>query len=198
MAPGDWDLYLAPSRGRGGATPAPKVAKEMVAAEGQRLTLGDTTITFHLTPGHTPGCLSMEYTVFDGGKPFKAVTLGGSGMPGLEQLDQFMRSHERMKAIPDVQVMLSDHPYMADFYNLQKQRKRGSPGPTRSSSPVEGVADDAVRAGEKNRNTIARSPSRCNEQRTLVVEDDPTPSQVLRDNLLCMSLTSIVRMTAIS
>ena len=117
MAAGDWDMYLAPGRGRGGAAAGGggKVPRDMVAKDGDSLTLGDTTIKFYVTPGHTPGCLSMEYTVFDGGKPYKALTLGGSGLPGVEDLATYTQSHQRMRALPDVQVMLSDHPYMADF-----------------------------------------------------------------------------------
>jgi metallo-beta-lactamase class B len=127
-------MYEATGRGRGGATAANtgKVARDIVAKEGDSVTLGDTTIKFYVTPGHTPGCLSMEYTVFDNGKPYKALTLGGSGLPGVEDLATYIQSHQRMRALPDVQVMLSDHPYMADFYNLQKQleaRRPGDPNP---------------------------------------------------------------------
>jgi metallo-beta-lactamase class B len=36
-----------------------KPRKDMVATDGQKLTLGDVTITLYVTPGHTPGTLSM-------------------------------------------------------------------------------------------------------------------------------------------
>ena len=36
-----------------------KPTKDMVATDGQKLTLGDVTITFYVTPGQTPGTLSM-------------------------------------------------------------------------------------------------------------------------------------------
>jgi metallo-beta-lactamase class B len=36
-----------------------KPAKDMVVTDGQKLTLGDVTITFYVTPGQTPGTLSM-------------------------------------------------------------------------------------------------------------------------------------------
>jgi metallo-beta-lactamase class B len=132
MAAGDWTLYETPARGRGAADPTPKVARDIVAKEGDSITLGDTTIKLFVTPGHTPGCLTMEYTVYDNGKPYTALTLGGSGFPSLELLDVYMQSHQRMRALPGVEVMLSDHPYMADFYNLQTklaQRKPGEPNP---------------------------------------------------------------------
>ena len=36
-----------------------KPRKDMVVTDGQKLTLGDVTITFYVTPGQTPGTLSM-------------------------------------------------------------------------------------------------------------------------------------------
>jgi len=32
--------------------------RDMVATDGQKLTLGDTTLTLYLTPGHTAGTIS--------------------------------------------------------------------------------------------------------------------------------------------
>ena len=49
MSAADWDLIGRNTQ----AWPKPK--RDMVATDGQRLTLGDTTLTLYLTPGHTPG-----------------------------------------------------------------------------------------------------------------------------------------------
>jgi metallo-beta-lactamase class B len=38
----------------------------MVATDGQKLTLGDTTVTMYFTPGHTPGTISMLIPLKDG------------------------------------------------------------------------------------------------------------------------------------
>ena len=40
--------------------------------DGDTLTLGDTTLKFYITPGHTPGIASMENLVYDQGKKYKA------------------------------------------------------------------------------------------------------------------------------
>ena len=52
----DWQMITAAADGpgrRGG--PSPRVpARDMVVEEGDRLTLGDTTLILHNTPGHTP------------------------------------------------------------------------------------------------------------------------------------------------
>jgi len=38
-----------------------KPRKDMIATDGQKLTLGDTTITLYITPGHTPGTISLIF-----------------------------------------------------------------------------------------------------------------------------------------
>jgi metallo-beta-lactamase class B len=66
----DWDLL---DRGRGA-----RPARDMVATDGQKLTLGDTTITLYLTPGHTPGTLSYLIPVKDKGRPHLVAEWGGT------------------------------------------------------------------------------------------------------------------------
>ncbi|MET3254327.1 glyoxylase-like metal-dependent hydrolase (beta-lactamase superfamily II) [Bradyrhizobium japonicum] len=44
----------------------PAVKVDRAVKEGDRVTLGDTTLTAHPTPGHSPGCTSWEMTVKDG------------------------------------------------------------------------------------------------------------------------------------
>jgi metallo-beta-lactamase class B len=72
MGAPDWDLVE-----RGAArTPAPK--RDIVATDGQKLTLGDTTLTLYLTPGHTPGTISTLVPVKDGGRTHLAAAWGGT------------------------------------------------------------------------------------------------------------------------
>jgi metallo-beta-lactamase class B len=73
MGAADWDLLDR----TGGAWPKPK--RDMIATDGQRLTLGDTTLTLYLTPGHTLGTISTLIPVKDGGKPHLAALWGGTG-----------------------------------------------------------------------------------------------------------------------
>jgi metallo-beta-lactamase class B len=72
MSPADWDFLDRAS----GAKPK----RDMVATDGQKLTLGDTTLTLYLTPGHTPGTLSLLIPVKDNGKPHLAALWGGTGL----------------------------------------------------------------------------------------------------------------------
>ena len=54
-----------------------KPMKDMVVTDGQKLTLGDETITLYITPGHTPGTVSMIVPVKDNGQKHTALLLGG-------------------------------------------------------------------------------------------------------------------------
>ncbi len=54
-----------------------KPMKDMVVTDGQKLTLGDETITLYLPPRHTPGTVSMIVPVKDNGQKHTALLLGG-------------------------------------------------------------------------------------------------------------------------
>ncbi len=43
--------------------PSPPVAVDQVIRDGERLRIGETTLTAHLTPGHTKGCTSWSTQV---------------------------------------------------------------------------------------------------------------------------------------
>ena len=72
MSAADWEL-IAASRNQN------KPERDMVVADGQKLTLGDTTLTFTLTPGHTPGTVSTLIPVKDNGTPHMVAEWGGTG-----------------------------------------------------------------------------------------------------------------------
>ncbi len=52
--------------------PNGKPKRDIAAADDQQITLGDASVTLVLTPGHTPGTLSMLFEVKDGGRPLIA------------------------------------------------------------------------------------------------------------------------------
>ena len=88
MSAADWEL-IAQSNTR-----SEKPRRDMVIADGQKLTLGDTTLTFYLTPGHTPGTVSTLIPVKDGGRPHLVAEWGGTGF-------NFQRSPERFRTYID-------------------------------------------------------------------------------------------------
>ena len=66
----DWDLLDKSTQ--------TKPRRDMVAADGQKLTLGGTTLTLYNTPGHTLGTLSTLIPVTDHGTPHVAAHWGGT------------------------------------------------------------------------------------------------------------------------
>lgn len=115
--------------------------RDMVVKDGDTLRLGDQTLRFHQLPGHTPGVLMTEgITVYDGGKPYKAVVpAGAAGGSGLAGAEQGVRNANKLAAIQGVQVNLQIHSWAEpDGYPgggvleraaRLKARKSGEPHP---------------------------------------------------------------------
>jgi len=72
LSAADWDLL---DRGNPNAS---RPRRDMVVTDGQKLTLGGTTITMFLTPGHTPGTISTIIPVTDNGRPHVMAEWGGT------------------------------------------------------------------------------------------------------------------------
>jgi metallo-beta-lactamase class B len=138
----DWTAIEATGSrpGRGGAPPPPVPKRDLVIKDGDTLTLGNTTLKFYHTPGHTAGVLSAELTVFDNGRPHKAFFHGGAGARnGLEGARQAVTSADRVAQIQGIEVGLMVHAWMdTNFYpngsiferaEILKQRKPGDPNP---------------------------------------------------------------------
>jgi metallo-beta-lactamase class B len=116
-------------------------AKDLVLKDGDVVTLGKTSIKVYVTPGHTPGSASFEFTVFDNGKPYKAFMFGGpEPRDGVEGGKKFQASVARVTQMePDVQVPLLIHSWLANstfpnggtFERMVKlqNRKPGEPNP---------------------------------------------------------------------
>ena len=82
MSAADWDLVERTLPGK------PK--RDMIATDGQQLTLGDTTLTLYLTPGHTLGTISTLIPVKDGGTPHLVAEWGGTGFNWLRSTDAYI------------------------------------------------------------------------------------------------------------
>jgi metallo-beta-lactamase class B len=72
MSAADWDLME-----RSNVNFA-KPKRDVVATDGQKLTLGDTTLTMYITPGHTLGTISTLIPVKDRGTTHMAAYWGGT------------------------------------------------------------------------------------------------------------------------
>ena len=110
---------------------------DMVIQDGEMLALGDQTMKFHITPGHTEGVLSMEFTVRDGEDEYRAAIFGGGGAQGNDfwknqtVLGNIRRYQLLAAQSPPVQVRLPTHPPGADGAGGLHQRllDRGPPDP---------------------------------------------------------------------
>jgi metallo-beta-lactamase class B len=109
MSAADWDVIDRLN----GTKPARDSALSSVATDGLRLTLGDTTITLYITPGHTPGTLSVVMPVRDGGRTHTVALWGGTGLNAdRESLEQYIKSAQRFEGIArqaSADVILSNH-----------------------------------------------------------------------------------------
>ena len=79
---------------KSGNAPPPK--RDMVVTDGQTLTSGGTTLTFVLTPGHTPGTTSVIVPVTDRGQRHVAFVLSGPRTETLETTRQMLASTEKI------------------------------------------------------------------------------------------------------
>ena len=108
MSAADWDVVDR----LGGTKPARDV-RSIVAADGQELTLGGTTIRLYVTPGHTPGTLSIVMPVRDGGRSHTVALWGGTGLNAdRDSLQQYIQSAQRFDGIAQkagADIILSNH-----------------------------------------------------------------------------------------
>jgi metallo-beta-lactamase class B len=165
MSADDWEL-LATDPGKW-----PKAKKDIVAPDGYKLTLGDTTLTMHLTPGHTLGTMSSIFPVKDGNRTHTAALWGGTafnwrtgspryitpGRPAKFWYDHYAASARKFRDIAakaGADVLLSNHPqYDGSTTKLSTmgQRQPAQPHPyvigTESISRFLTVAEACAKAG---------------------------------------------------
>ena len=109
----DWDV-MYPANPPANAANQVKPKRDLVLAEGQPLTLGDTTVTFVAIPGHTPGSVAFIFPVKEGRQTHVAGLFGGTILtsdrittPGLQQyvqsIDHYLDVAKRMRVDVEVQ-----------------------------------------------------------------------------------------------
>jgi metallo-beta-lactamase class B len=134
MSAADWDFAERSTR-----LPAEiKPRRDVVAPDGYKLTLGDTTLSLYLTPGHTPGTISTIFTVKDGGRAHTVATWGGTSFNfqlSPEAFQIYIRSAASFQDVvkkAGADIILSNHTIfdgsLKKFEALAK-RKPGDPHP---------------------------------------------------------------------
>ena len=91
------------------------------------MTLGGTTLTAHLTPGHTRGCTTWTMKAQEGGKTYDVMfgcSLRAGNRVTPENAEEFRRSFDVVRALP-CDVQLGDH---GAQFNMQAKFARITPG----------------------------------------------------------------------
>jgi metallo-beta-lactamase class B len=131
---------------RFGDTPSarfPAVKVDRTFKGGDKITLGETTLTAHLHAGHTKGATSFSTDVQENGKTYRVViaNMGSinpgvtvTGMPKYPEIkDDYARTFKSQKAT-QVDVFLSSH---ASQFRLHEKYKPGDPyDPNRFVDPA--------------------------------------------------------------
>jgi metallo-beta-lactamase class B len=120
MTAEDWDMT--------GETP------DLTLVDGQSITLGGTTFEFFVTPGHTPGVLSMRFPVVDGNDTYTAFMFGGMGLnfSGVERTQMYLRSVRRVQQMDGIEVNITNHEGAGRIYtraDVLQERRPGDPHP---------------------------------------------------------------------
>jgi metallo-beta-lactamase class B len=106
MSPADWDVLDKRTNGA-------KPKRDIEATDGQKLTLGDATLTLYITPGHTPGTISTVFQVKDNGTQHLVALWGGVGLnTDKTSVQNYIRSAQRFSGIAKqagADIILTNH-----------------------------------------------------------------------------------------
>lgn len=94
---------------------------DRILHDGDQVSLGGTTLTAHLTPGHTKGCTTWTLKAEEGGKTYDVVIVGSAGTnPGVKLVNNadypniaqdFEHTFDVLRSLP-CDVPLGSHPGM--------------------------------------------------------------------------------------
>jgi metallo-beta-lactamase class B len=111
--------------------PMPK--RDVTVREGDKVTLGDTSVTMHITPGHTVGTITPVFEARSGGRTHRVVLWGGTAFnfgSNIPRLDSYAEATDRIAKLAQEQgidVMISNHAaYDGAFAKLAQLKKQGS------------------------------------------------------------------------
>jgi metallo-beta-lactamase class B len=131
LARGGKDDYLF-----GDTMTYPPVQADRIVKDGDTVILGGTTLTAHVTAGHTPGTTTWTMTVEDGGKKYAVVFAGSTSvLPKVALKDNakyptiaadYAHTFEVLKKLP-CDLFLSSH---GSFFDLKGKAERLRKGET--------------------------------------------------------------------
>lgn len=130
MGAADWD-----GLDKAADIPGGKPKRDIVGHDGQVISVGDASVTLVSTPGHTPGTLSMIFTVKDHGKPVTVAYSGGTAIfaiyknaQGLDTYIQSQRHMAELAAAAGATVLMTNHSEFDAAYTKSRLIKVRGPG----------------------------------------------------------------------
>ena len=114
--------------------------RDIVATDGMKITLGETTVTIWFTPGHTPGTMSYTFSVLDQGKPVNVAYSGGTAFnfvnntpdPGIKNFQTYIDSQKHLAAKATetkASVLISNHSEFDNAVNKNRMLAGRGNGP---------------------------------------------------------------------
>lgn len=111
--------------------PFDPVYADRILDDGSKVSLGGTTLTARITPGHTPGCTTWTMRVREKGRDLNVLFLGSPSVPSSYRLKDnprypnaiadYRRQFALLRSLkPD--VFLAAH---GNFFDLEEKRKGG-------------------------------------------------------------------------
>jgi metallo-beta-lactamase class B len=114
----------------------PGAKVDRVLHDGDRVALGGSVLTAHLTPGHTPGCTTWTMPVQDGGRVLNAVIIGSVNInPGYILVgdreypriaEDYARTFQVLRSLP-ADLYLGAHGGYFDLKRKYQKMKAGDP-----------------------------------------------------------------------
>ena len=143
------------------------IDKDITLTDGQLLQVGDIRLQAFETPGHTMGTASFSFDAFDGGRRYRAFTVGGLGLnaiKGPEQVEAFIASIQRIRKLTEdpqdpVTTHLTTHAFsngLTESKDLIKGRKPGDAHPLVDPKGFRQQLDE-LQAGAEKRLVVERA-----------------------------------------
>lgn len=163
LSQADWDMIEAGPADAPGINGHPKPARDLVIADGQSLTLGDTTIGLYVTPGHTPGAVSAIIPARENGVTYPISLLGSVAFPpsleptastgGLAAYERSIARFARISKDAGAQGFFNTHAFAdggLERLKLARERAPGAPNPfltgPQTTARYYGLFDECLKA----------------------------------------------------
>jgi metallo-beta-lactamase class B len=124
-----------------GSEQYPPVKADQIIEDGGRVTLGDVTMTAHLTPGHSKGCTTWTTTVEEAGRKYNVLIFCGMATAGIDRapllnnpkypniVEDYQRSFRLLRSLP-CDVFLYPRATTIQLHEKQARLNRGeTPNP---------------------------------------------------------------------